>query len=190
MYLFSSFLIFNGITETHLWKDKEPSWTSVLRGTNFESKGRWNLEDAKLPEIYNNDPDKVAQASKQIIKERLSNASFQQISALLLSKFESEWAVPDMDAYGWTVPVASASDSPSSKLIRKFEPVILITTALFYFPLLFFSILSLIKNKGRREEINLFLMLFSSFVMLFLITEAQGRYAFIISWIFIIFAMG
>lgn len=190
MYLISSILIYNGITETHLWKSKEPAWTSVLKGTNFESKGHWNEDDANLPEIYNHDPVKIAQASKQIIKERLLNASPQKILALYLYKFGSEWADPDMSAYDWTVPVASESNSPSTKLVRKFESAISITTTLYYLFLLYFSSLALMKNKGRQEEINFFLILFSGFVMLLLITEAQARYAFIISWVFIIFAIG
>lgn len=190
LYLISSLLIYNGITETHLWKSKEPSWTSVLKGTNFESIGHWNVEDAKLPDIYNHDPDKIAQASKQIIKDRLSNASLQKISTFYLYKFGSEWAVPDMSAYDWTVPDASVSNSSATKFLRRFESTVLIPSTLFYLFLLYFSILSLMKNKGRPEEISFFLILFSGFVMLLLITEAQARYAFIISWIFIIFAIG
>lgn len=190
MYLISSILIFNGITETHLWNSKEPSWTSVLKGTNFESVGHWNTEDAKLPEIYNYDPVRIAQASKQIIKERLLNASPQQIAGFYLMKFGSEWAVPDMSAYDWTVPETSKINSLSTLLVRKFKSAISITTTLFYLALLYFSVLSLMKNKGRPEEINFFIILFCGFVMLLLITEAQARYAFIISWVFIIFAIG
>ena len=190
MYLLSSLLIFNGITDTYLWHDKEPAWTSVLRGTNFAYQGRWNPEDAKLPGIYNYNPDKVAQASKQIIKDRLYNASYQQISSLLLSKIGIEWASSDIGAYDWTLPAPSESDSSIIKLVRKFEPVMRVTTALFYLFLLLFSIFYLMENKDWQEEISFFLILFCTYVLLLLITEAQARYAFSLAWIFIIFAVG
>ncbi|ODA40783.1 membrane protein [Desulfosporosinus sp. BG] len=189
IFLISSILIYNGITETHLWNSKEPIWTSVLKGTNFESNGHWNVEDAKLPEIYNHDPDKITQASKQIIKERLLNASPQKISTFYLYKFGSEWADPDMSAYEWATKNIPES-SPTANLIRKLKSEILIVTTLFYLFLLYFSIKSLLRNRDRPEEISFFLLLFCGFVILLLITEAQARYAFVISWIFIILAIG
>lgn len=190
MYLISSLLVFNGITEIHLWNSKEPSWTSVLKGTNFDSIGHWNEEDAKIPDIYNHDPDKITLASKQIIKERLLNAPPEKLFTFYLAKFGSEWIYPEMSAYYWTVPVVSESNSLSPLLVNKFQTEILIATMLFYFFLLFFSILSMMRNKGQPEERNFFVILFFGFVMLLLITEAQARYAFIISWIFIILAIG
>lgn len=189
MYLISSLLITNGITETHLWKSKEPYWTSILKGTNFASVGHWNPEDAKLPELYNYDPDQITQAAKQIIKQRLGNASAQELSLFYAAKLGAEWASSEMSAYYWTVP--PAPDTPVTNTIRKFEAKILNTTTLFYLSLLYFGILSLIKNKLRHpEEIDFFAILLCGFILLYLITEAQGRYVFIISWIFVIFAAG
>ena len=64
-----------GITEVHLWKGKEPAVTNILKGSNIESFGRFNDEDAAIPEKYNYDYDKVKDVSIEIIKERLTTTS-------------------------------------------------------------------------------------------------------------------
>ncbi|MEQ8154669.1 MAG: glycosyltransferase family 39 protein [Clostridiaceae bacterium] len=53
LVIVSTFLRTAGITEFDLWKGSESSWTSILKGTNPQSYGRWNEEDAKIVDKYN-----------------------------------------------------------------------------------------------------------------------------------------
>jgi len=46
-----------------------------------------------------------------------------------------------------------------------------------------------ILSKDFPEEINFFYILLGGFILLYLMTEVQGRYSFIIGWIFVIFAV-
>lgn len=48
-----------GITEVQLWRGIEPSTTSIMKGSNFKSGGRWSREDAQLVDKYLGDYDKL-----------------------------------------------------------------------------------------------------------------------------------
>jgi len=191
IYIVSSVLLLSGITETHLWHSKEPFWTSVLKGTNFQTIGFWNEEDAKIPDIYNHDPKKITQACKDIIKERLSSAPPAKLAIFYLLKFSAEWTNPDMSAYYWTVP--NAVDTASSRYAIKYQSEILKVTAIIYFTLIYLSILSLIalfKDNKQFYKQSFFVILFVGYVLFLLITEAQSRYAFSVSWVLIVMAVG
>ena len=49
LWLVSGTLQATKITEFPLWSGSEPSITNVLKGTHYESGGRWNQEDDYYP---------------------------------------------------------------------------------------------------------------------------------------------
>ncbi|KLU63844.1 undecaprenyl phosphate-alpha-4-amino-4-deoxy-L-arabinose arabinosyl transferase [Desulfosporosinus acididurans] len=187
--ILSSLLVSSGITETQLWNSKEPYWTSILKGTNIEAYGHWNLDDAEISELYKYDPVKITEASKQIIKDRLLNTPKLKLLGFSIIKFESEWAVPDMSAYIWTIPGA-VDYFAFAKFFAKSNLILTGLASSFYLILLFMSILGLHRNKDRPVEINFFLILYLGYALFLMLIEAQARYAYMLSWIFIIFAAG
>lgn len=188
MYIASSLLISHGVTETQLWKSKEPFWTSILKGTNVKSRGYWNDEDARLPDFYHYDTEKVKAESIKIIKERLLHTPVQDLAGLFICKLASELGISDFFAFVFTV--AENPDVSIVKLLKYFQLVFLVLSEIIYLVILYFSIFYLRKVKTLPDEIYLFLILLGGFVLLYLISEVQARYTFIICWVLIIFAAG
>ncbi|MDZ5035384.1 hypothetical protein GNF81_22155, partial [Clostridium perfringens] len=90
------------ITEFPLWKGSEPKITNILKGTNIESGGRWNEEDASVPEKYNYDYEKVKEASAQIIKDRLTTTPPIELVKFYIKKFALQWNEGDFGGIYWT----------------------------------------------------------------------------------------
>jgi len=188
MYIASSILLSNGIIENHIWNSKEPNITSVLKGTNFESHGGWNSEDAALPEHCDYDYDKINSEAKKIIKERLTKSSPFELVKHYTVKLFGQWSMGDFDASSWTI--SNATDNTISIGIKKLFRSFFVLSGLFYSMLLILTYGG-VKTKGsfKDHRLNLFYILLGGFVLLYTISEMQGRYSFVLSWVFVIFAI-
>lgn len=184
LFLGSSLLKSLNITEVHLWKGREPAVTNILKGSNIESFGRFNDEDAAIPEQYNYDYDKVKEASLEIIKERLTTTSPIRLAIFYSGKFIGQWGQGDMSGISWSESGAEkigVINSENSKVVVQ----------LIYMIIIFLSLLSLFNKKrisGENSIINLFYIILCGYGCFYLISEMQGRYAYIACWLFIIFA--
>jgi len=186
LYITSTLLLNNKITETHLWEPKETSLTSVLKGTNLNSFGFWNKEDSEISSKYNYDYTKVKDESIKIIKERLLHSPIQNIAALYIGKLGGQLGVSDFGAYEFTV--IDSNDTAIIKTLRYFGFTMLTLINIFHIFLLYFAIICLKKNKDLLSELNLISILSVGFILLYLISEVQPRYSFIACWTLVIFA--
>lgn len=187
-FLVSQALISSNITETHLWRSKEPSITSVLRGTNIEAAGHWNTEDAKIPDLLNNDPERIKEVSKSIIIKRLTTTPLPKLVYHYVRKLMTQWGRGDFAATNWAL--AEVYDTPSARGLQYISSDISFAVQLIYLVILYRAFAA-IKNKRYNdiEEFNFFYILLGGFVLFLLLTEIQERYAFIVSWSFIVFAV-
>lgn len=173
-----------GITEVHLWKGREPAITNILKGSNIKSFGRFNEEDATMPDKYSYDYDKVKEVAIDIIKERLTTTSPIRLGIFYSGKFIGQWSQGDMSGISW-------SESGSEKLgiinSGNYRGVV----QFIYMIIILLSFISLFNKKrifGENQIINLFYIILCGYGCFYLITEMQGRYAYIVCWLFIIFA--
>ena len=184
LFLGSSLLKTLNITEVHLWKGREPAVTNILKGTNINSFGRFNDEDAAIPAKYNYDYDKVKEASIEIIKERLTTTSPIRLGIFYGGKFVGQWAQGDMSGISW-------SESGAQKVGIINGDNFKVIVQLMYIIIIALSFISLFNKKRIFDEnkiINLFYIILCGYGCFYLISEMQGRYAYIVCWLFIIFA--
>ncbi len=187
IFIISQSLLFFEITETHLWNSKEPSITSILKGTNVEFHGRWNEEDAKVPEEQNYDAEKIKEVSKSIIMDRFKNTPIKETFGHYVRKLSSQWGAGDYGAAGWVI--VDASDTRISTFMKDSITEIRVFINLIYMTILIGVLKYLVINNYKvSEKINLFFILFGGFVLLYLISETQERYGFIISWVVVLFS--
>lgn len=183
LFAVSSTLQGIGVTEFPLWKGSEPKVTSILKGTNIENFGRWNEEDALIVTKYNYDYDKIDKASKEIIKERLTTTNPLKLVGFYIFKFAMQWSIGDFEgAY------LSKLDMP--------EDAVKVNVSLWFIEVIYGCIIILaflgLFNRRKRtddSEINLLYIILCGYGVMYLVTEAQGRYSLIIAWTFIIFAI-
>ena len=188
MFIVSQSLLYYEVTEAHLWNSKEPSITSILKGTNIEYHGRWNAEDAKIPESLNYDSDKIKEVSKSIIVDRFKNTPLHKLAGHYILKLSNQWGAGDFGAYNWAVE--DATETSATKFMKNNYTEINILITLFYATLLITILINIIKgNYEDKDEMNFFFILFGGFVLLYLISETQERYAFIVSWVMVIFSV-
>nr|BAV13152.1 PMT family dolichyl-phosphate-mannose-protein mannosyltransferase [Clostridium cellulovorans] len=183
LILVSTLLRVSTITEFNLWKGSESSWTSILKGTNFDSWGRWNEEDARIVDKYNDDYEDIENACKEIVKERLTTASYRQLAEFYIRKYTGQWRNGDFSGVFWaTLDLEEEGIRlnlfENSDMYNQLMYVIVITTT--YIGL--FNKRQYLKNK----LVNLFYFIFCGYGLLFLITESQDRYSFIVCWLFLI----
>lgn len=171
------------ITEYPLWKGSEPKITNMLKGTNIESLGRWNEEDASIVEKNNYDYEKIEEASIKIIKERLTTTPLPKLVGFYIKKFAVQWSVGDSDGIYWTKHKVPKEDIIVDASLE--FPQIIYSSMMV---LVFLGILNRRKN-NEVQEINLFYIILCGYGAMNLITESQGRYSYIASWVFIILAV-
>jgi len=171
------------ITEYPLWKGSEPKITNMLKGTNIESLGRWNEEDASIIEKNNYDYEKIEEASIKIIKERLTTTPLPKLVGFYIKKFAVQWSVGDSDGIYWTKHKVPKEDIIVDASLE--FPQIIYSSMMV---LVFLGILNRRKN-NEVQEINLFYIILCGYGAMNLITESQGRYSYIASWVFIILAV-
>lgn len=172
-----------GVTEFPLWKGSEPKITSVLKGTNIKNFGRWNEEDASIVNKYNYDYDKINEASREIIIERLTTTNPIKLAGFYIVKFAIQWSIGDFEgAY------LSKLDMPEEAVGINVSLWLIELIYTFVMILVFLGLLRRRKN-NRDSEINLIYLMLCGYGVMYLVTEAQGRYSLIIAWAFIIFAI-
>lgn len=184
LYIVSSTLLNAGITDTHLWASKEPSTTSILKGTNINSFGQWNSEDASLPDKLNFDTAAIKKESMKIIKERLTTTPIYRLLPFYIAKLSAQWGFGDYGAYVWTIP--DAENSPMSDFFKDNHSLVMIVSNLFLIILLNKTFKVYLRNKNYISFNYLSTIIFGGFVSLYLITEMQPRYSFIIAWLLVI----
>lgn len=171
-----------GVTEFSLWKGSEPKITSILKGTNLESNGRWNEEDASIVNKYNYDYHKINEASKDIIIKRLTNTSPLKLAKFYLVKFHNQWNEGDFGGIFWSKLYVSEDDiivDLSAESVEIFHIIVIILVLL--------GLINQLKdNKG--DKINLIYIILCGYGVMYLVTESQARYSLIIAWVFIILA--
>lgn len=186
LFIVSSTLKSYKVTENNLWKGREPAITNILKGTNMETGGRWSPEDAIIPEKYNFDEDKIKEACTNIIIDRFKNATPMQIGKFYLEKYTTQWMDGDMSGVFW-----SQSNVKDSDILIKFnfggKFIIQIISSVVI--LLIFIGLFNKKRYRKYSGINLFYIIFCGYGLSYLITENQSRYAYIVSFAFVIAAV-
>ena len=182
LFIVSTTLQGIGITEFPLWKGSEPKITSILKGSNLESRGRWNEEDASIVNKYNYDYEMIEKASKEIIIERLTTTEPLKLAKFYLNKFAMQWNEGDFGGTFWSklyVPEEEIIVDVSLELLQIIYTLVMILVLL--------GIINRRKN-NKDSEINLLYLILCGYGVMYLITESQGRYSLIIAWVFIILA--
>ncbi|MBE6053562.1 MAG: glycosyltransferase family 39 protein [Clostridium sartagoforme] len=182
IFIVSSILQRIGITEFPLWKGSEPKVTSILKGSNIESGGRWNEKDASIVNKYNYDYNKISEASKEIIIKRLTTTNASELGKFYLKKFAMQWNEGDFGGTFW-----SKLDVPEEEIIVDVSLDLLEIIYCFVMILVFLGIVNRLKN-NKDFELNIIYLILCGYGVMYLVTESQGRYSLIVSWVFIVLA--
>ena len=173
----SLFLISVNITDKPLWQGAEPSFaTLLLKGTNVENGGRWNLEDAHFVDENLGKPDLVKKCI-DIAISRISELSFTEKIEFFGEKFLSQWSVGDFSGTYW------AFLETDMKLVQ----VVPFIFQVVFVVVIFFSAVSLFTRNTKKETMLIYILLVG-FGLMFMVIETQSRYSYIISWAFLILA--
>ncbi|OOM79754.1 hypothetical protein CLPUN_14330 [Clostridium puniceum] len=181
--IFSNVLIVNNITDRKLWDGSEPSITSAVRGSNINSGGSWNPEDAEFTSNLLEDRDALEKASKERILNRYANTPPLELANFFIHKFGSQWSNGDNAGAYW-----SQAGIPENKIKINIEHKGVLWYQLVYSIILFLIIKGLF-NKDEylcNKIVNLFYIILCGYGIAFLILETQTRYSFIINFIFAI----
>lgn len=181
--IFSNILVAYNITDRKLWNGSEPTITSAVRGSNIESGGSWNLEDAEFISNLLENRNALEKASKERILNRYTNTPPLELANFFLGKFVSQWSNGDNAGAYWSqigIPENEIKIDIASKGVLWYQLV--------------YSILLLLIIKGlfNKEEylgnkiINLFYIILCGYGAIFLVLETQTRYSFIVNFIFAI----
>lgn len=189
--ILSNILVKSDILQNQIWQPAEPSITTILKGTNFEALGAWNLEDAQVPSECHFNSKLTTKKSMAIIKQRFESHSVPEIAKFYAEKTFLQWGIGDYGAYGWTVlnnAGTAALKSPSTLIITVIAYIII---TFYYLFILVFAIkgifnLKYSKQKGKVMFIYLILL---GFIGFYLLTERQSRYSFVCSWTLILTAL-
>ena len=174
------------ITEYPLWRGSEPGITNILKGTNYESGGAWNAEDAAVPELYNFDYDKIEEKSKEIIVERLTSTSPLKLLGFYVKKFVLQWNQGDLSGIFWAEQEVSEEE-----IIVDFGGGGAVLLQIVYVAVMGATLIGLFNRRriDGNPEIKLFYLLMCGYGLMYLVTESQARYAFIVCWLFIILSV-
>ncbi|SHK70540.1 Dolichyl-phosphate-mannose-protein mannosyltransferase [Clostridium cavendishii DSM 21758] len=191
-------LIYLNILERPLWKPTEPASISILKGTNFESNGRWNEEDAKVFGECDENYEKADKRAKEIIRERLLGSKKTDILRHYATKYAFQWNTGDFGGICWAEAGLETESNREKylKIMEKNDGKELIKLSkdgeslvqLIYTIMILITYLALYKKK-RNYKLDLMYILFCGFSIQCLITESQDRYTYVVSWIFILLAM-
>lgn len=185
LIIISNILKYKGITEYDLWKGSESPWTSILKGSNMSSFGRWNEEDAKLVSSYNGDYCKTEEAAKDIVEKRYTQVSLIKLIEFFTVKYTFQWREGDFGGVYW-----SQYRVGNNGIILDLEENGQVYIQLVYLILNILTYIGLYNKKQHLNHpiINIFYIIYCGYGLLYLITESQDRYSFIVSWLFIILA--
>lgn len=185
LVLTSSLLIKMDITDHKLWKGAEPKITSILKGTNINSMGMWNVEDAAIGDENIGDYEKIESECKRIIFERLTTTSPVRLSWFYVQKLGSQWCIGDFSGSLWT-----QKDLPDDKMIFKIGTFGSMPFQVIYVVILFFTFAGLRKKySDDNKAISLLKLILLGYIGAYLISENQCRYGYIICWLFMLLGM-
>lgn len=183
----SSLLQYCGIVEYKLWKGSEPNLTNIVKGLNIENNGRWNPGDEGISRSYNYDYEKIKEECRNIIWNRLTTTPKEELLKFFINKYSSQWSVGDFSGSYW------AEHSVEEENIGiKFSENGIWFGQLFFVILISLSYIGLlnIKEVKKNRALSLIYYIFCGYSILYLVSENQARYGFIVCWIFIIMAIG
>ncbi|MDO5518561.1 MAG: glycosyltransferase family 39 protein, partial [Clostridium sp.] len=171
------------ITENPLWRGTEPKITSVLKGSNINSLGMWNVEDAEIGEKYKGDYDKIESECEKVIYERLTTTSPIRLAVFYVQKLGAQWCIGDFSGSLWT-----QKDMPDDKMIFKIGTFGSMPFQLIYLGILIMTLIGLRERYMNNNPVmSLMYLILCGYIAVYLITENQCRYGYIVCWIFIIF---
>lgn len=174
----SSMLQKNNVTDHPLWRGAEPKITSVLKGTNINSLGMWNAEDAAIAEKYIGDYDKINSECRQIIHDRFTQTSPIKLTGFYIGKLCAQWCMGDFSGALWT-----QKDIGQDDIVFKVSIFGSMPFQVIYVVTLFFIFIGLKKrNMNENSILSLFNLIFLGYIAAYLITENQCRYGYIICW--------
>lgn len=183
------------ITENPLWHPLEPVSISILKSTNIESKGAWNEEDYDLVNKYYDDYDNLDKATKETIKQRLTTTPKIELLYFYIFKYGKEWAIGDSGGIYWSqleldgAHNLDIADNEEGKESINLSDNLRIYAQIFYITILILSYIGLYKDKKIKNfKIDLLYIMFCGLSLQCLVMEAQDRYTYPFSWIFIILA--
>lgn len=181
--IFSTTLVSSNITDRKLWDGSEPNITSAVRGSNIQSNGSWNPEDAEFISNLLEDKEALEKASRERIINRYTTTPPLDLAKFFLKKFGSEWSNGDNGGAYW-----SQFGIPENEIKINIEHQGVLWYQLVYSILLFLIIKGLLNSDEYlgNKIINLFYIILCGYGAIFLILENQTRYAFIASFIFAI----
>ncbi|GEP64326.1 hypothetical protein CBE01nite_20940 [Clostridium beijerinckii] len=193
-------LIGLNITENPLWSPMEPISTSVLKGTNIYSGGGWNEEDFNLIDKYSEDYSNLDKAAKEVITQRLITTPKIELLCFFVFKYAKQWCIGDFGGVYWSQLGLNEAYNKEHYLdimgknegrdLIKLSNDMQIYTQLFYITILILTYIGLYKNKKNvNYKIDFFYIMFCGLAIQCLLTEAQDRYSYPFSWIFIILAI-
>lgn len=182
LILISNMLVFTNVSEYQLWSGAEPKITSILKGTNILSLGSWNEKDASIPEKYNYDKEKIEEASKEIIKARLTETPIVIVIAFYFIKYAVLWGSGDFLAYHW----ATLESSNTNQIADYGYAMVPATQLLFSIMLILMYVGLYDKKKNKNYKLDLIYLIYGGFIILYLITEKQVRYGYIACFVFLI----
>lgn len=183
--VFSHVLIKLNITERNLWDGSEPNITSAVRGSNIESGGSWNQEDAEFIEeqLHKVDKDTLSKICMERIIERYTTTPPSELGKFFVRKIATQWAYGDNSGAYWSQLGIEENDiifDIAGKGIFWYQ---------FVYAIILLFIIKGLFNKGEHFDnkiINLFYLILCGFGAMLLILENQCRYAFIINYVFAI----
>lgn len=188
------------IIENPLWHGKEPSSTSILKGTNLETYGRWSEEDSVLFDKFNGDYDLIDSEAKRLIKERLFNTSLKDLAKLYIVKYSLQWSSGDfggidlteyglIKGYNKDFYLSLMGKTQGRMLIKLSDDGAAYVQIIYIFMVILTYIGFYKRTSIKNLKIDLFYILFCGFAIQCLITESQDRYTYAVSWIFIFLAI-
>ena len=184
----SNVLIKMNITERNLWDGSEPNITSAVRGSNIESTGSWNPEDAEFIDknLHIVDKETLTELCKERIIERYTTTPPLELGKFFIRKIATQWAYGDNAGAYWAQLGIDDDD-----IIFDISGKGILWYQLVYAIVLLFIMKGLFNKKDHIDNkiVNLFYIILCGFGAMQLILENQCRYAYIINYIFPILAV-
>lgn len=181
----SSLIQSANVTEGPLWKGSEPKITSALKGVNVKAVGRWNEEDAGIIDEYLYDYDVLNDKCKEIIIDRLTSTSPITLFSFYVQKLCTQWNMGDFSGGFW-----SQTGLNEDEIIFRVNDIGSMALQIVFVVVLILIYLGLFDKKNRDNSLlNLFYLILCGYIGAYLLMENQSRYAYIISWVFVILAI-
>lgn len=154
---------------------------SFMFGTNYDSIGGWNPEDANLW-FSTNTTQRKSMAVRTGI-HRITDNPLRFIK-LIVKKFDKLWSD---EIYGISWSTEQMDKTPESLIVEKSRKILYSISQTYYIFILFLTMLTCYSLRNMKNEgVNLFLMTFLIFVVIHSFLEVQSRYHYTVEIFFII----